>query len=150
MRYLYDMERWKISFHTFHVDSLALAYCFRRGDDAVGLRMMGSRPVDIGQFVDGNSAWRMTFCPVQHFVSTRFKRLHVHRFLVGHLVARDVDFDLGCRSRCRIEKQTMAGMKAVKGATHQTSVEAGSLSHEGWFGYEPLRSSPRLPLRRAS
>ncbi len=136
--------------HTLHVDPLAFAFCFGRGDDAVSFGMMWGRPVDIGQFMDGNSAWRMTFCPVEHFVSTRLKRLHVHRLLVGHLVARDVNFNVCCRSRCGIEKQTMAGMKAVKGTAHQTSVETGSLSHEGWFGHEPLRSSPRLPLRRAS
>jgi hypothetical protein len=106
--------------------------------------------VDIGQFVDRNPAWCMAFCPIEHLVSTRFERLHVHRFLVSHLVARDVDLDVRCCTHCSIKEQTMPGMKAVKGTAHQASVEAGRLSHEGWFSHGPLRSSPRLPLRGAS
>jgi len=109
-----------------------------------------SRAVDIGQFVDRNSTWSMSVGPIEHRFSTRFKRLHVHRFLISHLVIRDVDFNmLSSPGRC-IEKKTMAGMETVKGAAHQASVEVGSISHDGWFSHKPLRSSPHLTLRRAS
>ena len=48
MRYFYDMKRSEAVLDSLEVDALAFAFCFRRGNNAVGVWMMRCWTVDIG------------------------------------------------------------------------------------------------------
>jgi len=55
MSHLNDMERGKAVIDSLEIDALTFTFCFRRGNDTIGVRMVGGRAMDIGQFVNRNS-----------------------------------------------------------------------------------------------